>query len=112
MRVCLCAVLQEAYGVAAAVSLHLDALVWDLHVGQLQATIDVRLKWLGSTLKSISGWPERRSYLGPEAAERHVGVAHRYNVSQLFVEGTHFSGSLGLLWLRVRLVPRHLEPPK
>lgn len=37
MRPCSCAVLQQTYRVAAAVSLHLDALVWDLHVDKLRA---------------------------------------------------------------------------
>ncbi len=48
-------------------------------------------------------------YLCSEANERHVGVTHCYQVSQLFVEGTHFSTSLRLLWLWVPLVPRYLQ---
>lgn len=55
MGVCSCTVLQETYRVAAAVSLHLDTLVWDLHVGQLQR--DTRWEWLRLTSKR-SGWPE------------------------------------------------------
>lgn len=40
---------------AAAVSLHLDALVCDLHVCQLQKTGHVRLKWLRLTPEARLG---------------------------------------------------------
>ena len=44
------------------------------------------------------------SYLCSEANKRHVGVAHRYQVSQLLVEGTHFPGPLRLFGLWVPLI--------
>lgn len=52
------------------------------------------------------------SYLYPKAYKRHIGVTHCYYMSQLFVEGTHFSRPLWLLWLWVPVFPRHLQDGK
>lgn len=49
------------------------------------------------------------SYLYPKAYKRHIGVTHCYYMSQLFVEGTHFSRPLWLLWLWVPVFPRYLQ---
>lgn len=48
-------------------------------------------------------------YLRSEADKRHVGVAHRYQVSQLLIEGTHFPRPLRLFWLRVPLISKYLQ---
>lgn len=91
----------------ATVSLHLDTLVWDLHVGQLVKDRQKHL-WPTAGTEWFKHW-QIVTYLRSEANERHVGVAHGYEMSQLLVEGTHFSRPLRFLWLWFRLVPRHLQ---
>lgn len=117
-KACRFVLLEQSYCVTTAVSFHLDSLIWNPHVGQLLTREKKTGKHVGSARNSKS-WIQRYKTgskdcrrltdLCSEADKRHVGVAHGYKMSQLFVESTHFSRPLGLLRLWLSLISSNLQ---